>query len=530
MTITSLGFILFIAVGAFIYYLLKDEQKWKFLLVMSILSVGMANFAGIFCIMLTAISIYYAALKIEKINKRGEDESSPKGLSAKTILVITIIFNLAILIALKYLSGYFDALMQNLVLPMTDDGSLLWQLKRLGFISGEQRVVDLLIPLGISYYTLMAISYVVDVYWERVSAEKSFAKTLLFVCYFPQMAQGPISKFGQLNAEFMRPHPLNAKNIKFGFQLMLWGYFKKLLIADRVAVHFLKPTLAAAQTDTGEIGIYGFTCVAAFVYWGIELYCDFSGGIDIIRGASEVFDIHMIENFRQPYFSKSLGEFWRRWHISLGAWMKDYIFFPLSMSRPMTALKKKLKKPLGRRTANNITIAIGNLVVFTIVGVWHGMGTNFLGWGLYNAVILAFSALMIDVYAKMKKGLHINEQSVAWKGFCLVRTLIIVTIGWAYDLGTTMTECNQYIINMFSVSKTDFGLILKPFRGMEPLFVIMCLGILFIVSVLNENGKSVREIMDKRSFIVQLIFWTFVIQLVGYFAFTTKGGFIYANY
>ena len=186
------------------------------------------------------------------------------------------------------------------------------------------------------------------------------------------------------------------------------------------------------------------------MFYGIQLYCDFSGGIDVIRGASECFGIGLKENFRQPYFSLSLGEFWRRWHISLGTWMKDYIFYPVSMAGWMGTLKKKLKKVASRKTATRVAMAIADLVVFALVGVWHGLGTNYLAWGLYNGIILAISAILVDEYAVWKNKLHIDSQAGYWKVLSLIRTLFIVTIGWIFDCTYTAGAAGELFVHLFA--------------------------------------------------------------------------------
>jgi len=297
-----------------------------------------------------------------------------------------------------------------------------------------------------SYYTLQVISYLLDVYWGRMDAEEDYWKVLLFTCYFPQLVQGPISKYSELAPELFKEHKLDWKNIKYGVQLMLWGFFKKMLIADRIGV-YVNAIFHEGVTP------YGLTAWIGLVFYGIQLYCDFSGGIDVIRGVSECFGIGLKENFRQPYFSLSLGEFWRRWHISLGTWMKDYIFYPVSMAGWMSTLKKKLKKVTSRKTATRVAMAIADLLVFALVGIWHGLGTNYLAWGVYNGVILAVSAILVDEYAVWKNKMHIDSQAGYWKVISLIRTLLIVTIGWMDDVHEYFAElCGEYGVPFYDLN------------------------------------------------------------------------------
>lgn len=399
MDITSLEFLLFLGGGVTLFYSIPHKYRWKWLIVLSFAFVYAASTVGLFFVVLTSVIVYLAAKKIEKV----DDDRKKK------VLIAAMGACLFILIFLKYLSGLSIFTQGNLMI-FGNEMTILGVIKKY------------LLPIGMSYYTLQVISYLLDVYWGRMEAEQDYWKVLLFTCYFPQLVQGPISKYSELAPELFKEHRLDWKNIKYGVQLMLWGFFKKMLIADRIGV-YVNAIFHEGVTP------YGLTAWIGLVFYGIQLYCDFSGGIDVIRGASECFGIGLKENFRQPYFSLSLGEFWRRWHISLGTWMKDYIFYPVSMAGWMGTLKKKLKKVASRKTATRVAMAIADLIVFALVGVWHGLGTNYLAWGLYNGIILAVSAILVDEYAAWKNKLHIDSQAGYWKVISLIRTLFIVTIG-----------------------------------------------------------------------------------------------------
>ena len=326
----------------------------------------------------------------------------------------------------------------------------------------------------------------------------------------------------QLAPELFKAHKLDWKNIKYGVQLMLWGFFKKMLIADRIGIY-------VNAIFHEEVTPYGLTAWIGLVFYGIQLYCDFSGGIDVIRGASECFGIGLKENFRQPYFSLSLGEFWRRWHISLGTWMKDYIFYPVSMAGWMGTLKKKLKKVTSRKTATRVAMAIADLIVFALVGVWHGLGTNYLAWGLYNGIILAISAILVDEYAAWKNKLHIDSQSGYWKVISLIRTLFIVTIGWIFDCTYTAGAAWDLFIHLFAFGKTDLSVIALTATDLAVLFV-GCF-VLLLVDVLHEKNLEVRQIIESQSYWVQVAFWTIVIQMIACFGrVASAGGFMYANF
>lgn len=498
MNVTTLGYLMFLFMGIIVYYAFPIKHRWKWLIVLSFIYVFSSSLFGIIFVILTSLITFYAAKKI--------DESEEK--KKKRILILSMSGCLSILIVLKYVFGLpFFAQPMEILGHMLPVGTF---------------VKKYVLPIGISYYTLQTVSYLLDVYWERYQAEQDYLKILLFTCYFPQMLQGPISKYNELAPELFKEHPFQWKNIKFGVQLMLWGFFKKLLIADRLSG-------VVAAIFSGEETAYGMTIVVGLVFYGIQLYCDFSGGIDIIRGVSEMLGIRLKDNFRQPYFSLSLEDFWQRWHISLGQWMKDYLFYPISVGEWMMRLNKLLKKRVSRKTAIRIGIAFSNVIVFLVVGAWHGLESNFLGWGLYNGLILAISALLIERYTVWKKKLHINEKSFGWHVFCILRTFIIVSVGRIFDCVSTAGDAVIQFTRIFAIQKTDFSMIVM---GKTDIAVLLIGAIsILAVDILHEKGISVRETISQKSYGTQVIVWTMVVQMIACFGkILSEGGFLYANF
>ncbi len=503
MSITAAGFIIFLIIAGIMYYIIPSKHRWKWLIVLSFLYVFSVSTFSLLFVIFTSLVVYFTA--------RGITSSENH---KRAYLVTGIVLSLSVLIILKYVLGL--DVFGNVIFK---DGITIfgetYEYKR--FMS------DWIVPIGLSYYTLQVISYLLDVYWGKIEAETNYAKVLLFTCYFPQMVQGPISKYSELAPELFKEHKLNWHNIKFGVQLMLWGYMKKIIIADRVGTYVQQIFYTNADTP------YGATVWLGWICYGIQLYCDFSGGIDVIRGVSQCFDVGLKDNFRQPYFSLSLGEFWRRWHMSLGQWMKDYIFYPVSISGWMGKLKKAMKKKLPRKRVNQIAMGLADLIVFTLVGLWHGTGTNFLGWGLYNGIILAISAVLADEYIKWKKGLKIDDNSKGWKTFALIRTLIIITIGWVFDCTTSIGDAAVQFVNSFRFDLTNFGCL--ELQHWDSFLLPIFIGILLVVEILHEKEISIREVMAKQNFWVQVIFWILVIQSIACFkSVSFAGGFMYANF
>ena len=496
MGITTFGYFVSIALGVLIFYLLPLRARWPWLLVLSFLYVLSVNLFGLFFILATSLTAYLLARKLE-VAKENKKRLVITGVTACAAVLILLKYAVALPWVCELQIGSFGIYLPNFVHKY-------------------------LYPVGLSYYTLQIISYLLDVYWERQKAEKNYFKVLLFTCYFPQLVQGPISKYGELAPELFKAHRFEWQNLKFGVQLVLWGLFKKLVIADRIGgwVH---------NIFHGDTTPYGFTIWFGLVYFGIQLYCDFSGGIDIIRGFSQCFGIGLKDNFRQPYFSRSLGEFWRRWHISLGEWMKDYVFYPISMSQSLNSVKKSLKKVTSRKMANRIGMGIADILVFMLVGIWHGTGTNFFAWGLYNGIILAISAILVDQYADWKRALKINEEALWWKSFQLVRTFSIVTIGWIFDCATTASGSWTLFVNMWKFQSFSLSQIYSTF-GIA-FILATSIGLLFLTSVLHERGLRLRPVIGKTPYWVQLIVWSILLHLIlgwGYVA--PAGGFMYANF
>lgn len=497
MNVLYINFLVFLLIILLAFYILREEKKWICLLVVSIFFVATYNPLGIIFLVFSAWSIWKAADRIQKNYISIQNQKDCKKAN-KAILRASIIFNIAILFALKYVGGY------------------------IGSTYSTENPFKIFIPIGLSYYTLQAIGYVMDVYWRKIPAEQSFFKVLLFLSYFPQMIQGPINRYGTFSNElYNKSHLFQIHNIKFGVQKMLWGYFKVLIIGMGMQKY-------VNNAFYGDDTAYGFAAFLGLVAFGFQLYGNFSGGIDIVQGVSQCFDITLPENFRQPFFSESIGDFWRRWHISLGSWMKDYVFFPLSMSSFVKGIKKKLKNHVCKKTATRITLAITNIVVFLIVGIWHGTGTNYALWGLYNGIILAFSELMIDYYKHFKTALHINDQSKSWKYFSIFRTFLLVTIGWCTDCAITAGESMRILQNMFLIGNTNIKILDISLQGI--LMNTIALGLLLSVDCAHEKGISIRSKIQNLPILVQMLIWAAFIQLLVLFYRPYSGGFMYANF
>lgn len=456
MTFTSLMFALFVGITLIVYFLppLKHHQ-WMVLLIASYFFYAYNSYKYMAFILLTTITIYLAGKALDKTVREASakakemkgvwDKAEKKAFKKqvegkkKRILAAALLLNFGILFALKYLNFLAGGIMHII------SGT-----------SGDVQIVSLLLPLGISFYTFQATGYLIDVYRGTVSAEKNLFKFALFVSFFPQIIQGPISTFDQIGNQLYEEHRPEWVRFKEGGELILWGLFKKLVIADRM--------FAAINTVTTDHTSYaGQMILLAALMYALQLYADFSGGIDIARGVAQIFGIDLTLNFRQPYFSKSINEYWRRWHISLGAWMKKYVFYSLAVSDLFLNISKGIGKTrfgrtaAGKHIAKTLPTAMASLIVFMLIGIWHGANSRYIGFGLWNGLVIMFSTLMMPVYAWALGKLRINAKSWAWQLFQMLRTFVIILIGYYFDIAPDMAGA----FDMMRRSVFDCHLVIK---------------------------------------------------------------------
>ncbi|MEG1781934.1 MAG: MBOAT family O-acyltransferase, partial [Oscillospiraceae bacterium] len=434
MLFTTLQFIGFLALCTVLYYTLPHRFQWLVLLFASIIFYMGIGRRRIIFILASALTTYVAANLIEKINAcekerllKGKDslDKAEKNIIKKgyrfkkrIVLIIFLAFNLG---GLSFFKFYNFAQTSGSFLPK----------------------LNLIMPVGISFYTLQIIGYVCDVYNKKVTAEKNLLKTVLFTTYFPQIIQGPINRFGDLQSQLTKSHIFDYDKFVLGLMRMLWGYFKKLVIADRFAV--IVTTLFQNSANYA-----GFEIAIVIFFYTIQLYADFSGGIDIAMGASELFGIELPENFKTPFFSKSIGEFWRRWHITLGAYLRDYVFYPVTLSKPMAKLGKWLNKNCGKWFGRWIPAYISLFILWFCSGLWHGEGLQFIAYGLYHGTLIMLGMTFEPIFKKAFSALKVDPQSKTWQLFQVARTFSLVCIGELIFRSSSVSQAVLMMKSMFS--------------------------------------------------------------------------------
>lgn len=527
MSYTSLNFFVFVAATALIYFLFPIRKyRWTILLAASYVFYLFAGYKYAAFIVITTLSTYGSALWIEKIartskallkaHKADWDKEQKKTHKAKvkrakrSVIALAVIFNLGILAFLKYYNFFAGSL----------NG-----LFRAGGFGFSAPTLKLFLPLGISFYTFQSIGYVVDVYREKVSAERNVAKVALFVSFFPQIIQGPISFYDQLAAQLYEPHEVNFTRFKHGGELILWGLFKKLVIADRAYI-----AIRTVLDSYGDFG--GITLTFTVLLYALQLYTDFSGGIDISRGVAQIFGIDMAQNFRRPYFATTINDYWRRWHITLGAWMKEYVFYPLALSKRFTGFSKKMKatkfgsSKAGAHIAKVLPTSFASLVVFFLVGVWHGANWKYVAFGIWNGGIIMLSTLLEPVFAMMVKKLRINAEKLYFKVFQMVRTFLVVYIGYVFDVAPDLTQSMRTFRLMLTDHNLSRGLREIKSLGLatiEYALLAVCTVFLFCISLIQEKhaDTSLRIMLDRKPFMVR--YWMLLIGILALLVFGVYG-------
>lgn len=346
-------------------------------------------------------------------------------------------------------------------------------------------------PLGMSFWMLTGIGYVTDVYRGSVTEAVSPAKTMLLLGFFPLMTSGPILRYGEAADELTAPRRMDTKRIAFGVQRLLWGCMKKLVISQRLAV--------IVDTVYANAGTYqGWSILFAVCCFSLQLYTDFSGCMDIVLGAADLFGIRLPENFQTPFFSKNVSEFWRRWHITLGAWLKDYVLYPLLHSEPFRRLKKALRKLLGRTWGERIALYVGMFVSWFLIGLWHGSSWKYIfGVGLWFWAVIVTGEIFSPVFVRAAKRLHVNMECFSYRLFERLRTFAVVAFGLSFFRAQSAKEglklwkeafaCwNPQVL--FGSSLLTLGLDLQD-------MIVLAVGLLVLlaVSIMQYRGVAVRE-------------------------------------
>jgi len=382
MLFNSIEFAIFFPVVTAIFFLLSQRWRVHFLLAASCLFYMAFIPVYILILLVTILIDYFAGIYLERV----EDTKKKKAL-----LWVSILSTCTVLFIFKYF-GFFTGSFVGLA------DLLGWHLSR--------PMVSIILPIGLSFHTFQSLSYVVEVYRGNQKAERNFIVYATYVMFFPQLVAGPIERPQNLLHQFREWHPFDSVRVTSGLKRMAWGFFKKLVVADRLAL-YVNDVYGAPRNFNG------LQLTLATLFFAYQIYCDFSGYTDIALGAAEVLGFHLMENFRTPYYSLSMSEFWKRWHISLSTWFRDYVYIPLG----------------GNRVSKSRHI-VNLLITFSVSGLWHGANWTYVLWGLLNGLYLVAGWLSKDWRERFYGAVGLHENTLARKTIMLLTTFALTCVAW----------------------------------------------------------------------------------------------------
>ena len=423
---------LFLPLTMAVYSLIKKERRHYVLLFAS--WIFFVSFSGWLLVihLLETVFTWCMGLKLQRIADSEILKRKEKTAKKKKVLITGIVCFVFVLFILKYLDFTGSGIVRliNVFRP----------------VKTEWKLLNIVAPIGISYFTLEAISYLTDIYWEKLEAEKDYAKVALYMGFFPKLIEGPITRYAEIKDTLFEGIPISYGNLTAGYQRILLGLFKKLMIADHLA-----PAVDIVyqwENMKGSVALY------AAVIFTIQEYMDFSGSIDIVIGAAKVFGVGLSENFRQPFFAKNASDFWHRWHITLGTFFRDYIFYPVSVSKGVMKLTKKVKNVFGMELSRLTGPSIAIFCVWITNGIWHGPKWTYIFYGVYYFVWIFLENLLEKPFLALLEKMKMTEKSAGVRAFRAVKLFFIVIFGEMFFRADAMSQG----IRMFKLIFTDFDL------------------------------------------------------------------------
>ena len=490
MLFNSFEFIIFFLVVTSLYFTLPHRHRWWMLLAASCVFYMFFKAVYILILFFTIVIDYYAGILLE-------NTKDPK--RKKWWLVMSLVANIGVLAVFKY----FNFLNDNL----SGLATLLGYHNPVPYLT-------ILLPIGLSFHTFQAMSYTIEVYRGHEKAERHFGIYALYVMFYPQLVAGPIERPQNVLHQFREKHYFDYARVADGLKLMAWGLFKKVVIADRFAV-------AVNQVYNNPEGYEGVPVILATVFFAIQIYCDFSGYSDIAIGSAQVMGYRLMENFRRPYYSKSIAEFWKRWHISLSTWFRDYLYIPLGGNRVVKW-----------RWYYNL------FITFMISGIWHGASWNFVIWGALHGIFLVIGAITHPARQKAAAAVGLTRLPGFHKFLNVVSTFVLVTFAWIFFRAVTFHDAAYIITHMFSgigaqlanpalLKELVFGLGLPK---TQLAIGLLALAFMEAVHLLQRKG-SVRHLLQSKPALVRWPAYSLLLLFLLLFSYgTANPAFIYFQF
>lgn len=478
MLFNSLDFLIFFPIVLLVYFIIPKRVKYIWLLIASYYFYMCWNAKYVILILISTIITYVSGLLLENVKNKTIIESK-KNIQKKLIVAVSFLSNLGILFYFKYINFTLDVV-KDILATVNVDLNI--------------PVFDILLPVGISFYTFQALSYTMDVYRDEIYAEKNFFRYALFVSFFPQLVAGPIERSKNLLKQLAVPKQFDYDKAREGILLMLWGFFLKIVLADRIAIF--------VDTVYGDYLSYpGVYLMVATILFAIQIYCDFSGYSVIAMGAAKILGIELMENFDAPYLSTSVAEFWRKWHISLTSWFKDYLYIPLGGSR-----KGKFRKYLNK------------LIVFLVSGLWHGANLSYVVWGGINGIYQIIGEMTLPFREKIRQILRLNKDTISFKIAQGIITFALVDFTWIFFRANNIEESIDIIKSivstynpwiLFDGSLYTCGLDNKNF-GLMLIGVV----ILLFADYCKLKKIQIRQVILKQDYWFRILFFALSVLLI----------------
>ena len=399
MSFISIEYIIFFITILLLYFILPQNRRWILLLIASYIFYSFSRVIYVLIIAFSTVIDYFVAKQIDRI-------PSDRKLSRQSLLFLSITANLGVLFIFKYFNFFSQNFYALNPLMNTSDGLLQH---------------SLMLPVGISFYTFQSMAYTIDVYRGNISVEKNLGIFATYVAFFPQLVAGPIERAGNLLPQFRQKYILEYSRIVTGLRLILWGVFKKVVIADQLSI-YVNATYNQVESYTG------LPFIVATLFFTFQIYCDFSGYSDIAIGSAKILGFDLMDNFRQPYFSRSVREFWQRWHISLSTWFRDYLYIPLGGNR-----------------VSFIRNLLNLMIVFIISGLWHGANWTFIIWGTLHGIYIVVET----IYSKVQDSMQ-NKMPHIPGILQQVIVFIIISFTWIFFRANTPRESLYIVTNIFN--------------------------------------------------------------------------------
>jgi len=460
MLFNSLSFLVFFPIVTILYFVLPHKFRWLWLLAASCFFYMFFKPVYILILFFTIIIDYYAGIQIEKIQDKKYK---------KTFLIFSLIANIGVLVLFKY---------YNFINENVTDLLLHWG------VQNPLPFLNILLPIGLSFHTFQAMSYTIEVYRGNQKAERHFGIYALYVMFYPQLVAGPIERPQNVIHQFHEKHKFDYSNATSGLKLMLWGLFKKVVIADRLAV--------GVNEVYSNLHCYtGVALIVATIFFAIQIYCDFSGYSDIALGAAKVMGFSLMVNFDRPYSSRSISEFWSRWHISLSSWFRDYLYIPLGGNRVKIS-----------RLYFNI------FIVFMVSGIWHGANWTFVVWGALHGLYLIIGLLTKNIGTKIADFFRKIRLYCVVNLFNTVVVFLLVTFAWLFFRANSIYDALYIVKHLFDISSINLSKDLYLNQGQD--FLVTSLFLIIFMEFVQYVNANYRLFNSK----LLLVRWSFYIGLL----------------